>query len=334
MEKLKEIIFSYWEKNKLVPISIVFSFIFVFYSTYWGKKPMDDVFTILTDPVFSITSIILTVGLTIMYAKTEWINTLPHRLNVHFINTEGKYLASCYNVHVMPNSDLRALGQQVGAQMFGNQHLKFNPSLVLNKQNEPIKIKDKSNENEWVKFTDINFYLTTDQYNQVSAYYTIWNIYEKSHDTIYQLPSELPLHISTIKTEHLLSNNSESTNQFKKLPSIDISIYNHTYILNSPVIEGNGDYKYQIINESQAKAFIKDKSFKSAIGYETTAEILSDIFEMEIPFNRIQIKLKKGDQCLVFRIKDRVDKDKKYTKEEIKCMEKEFGILTKLSDEA
>ena len=66
------------------------------------------------------------------------------------------YLASCYNVQVMPNSDLRALGQQVGAQMFSNQQLKFNPSLSLNIQNKPIKILDKKNKKVWVKYNDIN----------------------------------------------------------------------------------------------------------------------------------------------------------------------------------
>ncbi|MBK7219784.1 MAG: DUF1874 domain-containing protein [Saprospiraceae bacterium] len=174
--------------------------------------------------------------------------------------------------------------------------------------------------------------MTTDQYNNASAYYTIWNINEKEHDAIYQIPSIDPFHHTSIKIEQLLSDDALSSDVFQKSVSLDIRSPK-IYILNSPVIEGNGDYKYQIIDINKAKSFIKNKQFTSAIGYESTAEILSTILELEIPYNRIQIKLNKGDQCLVFRIKDRVEKDRKLTKDEIKCLETELGILTKLSDE-
>lgn len=331
MSKYFHIISYYFKKNYIIPILLLISLGVVTYYTYWGKQEMGDFYSNYVDPVFSIFSILLTVGLTMMYAKTEWINTLPHRLNVHFINTKGKYLASCYNVHVMPNSDLRTLGQQVGAQMFDNQQLKFNPSLKLNVQNEPVQVLNSNKKKNWVKYSDVNFYLTTDQYNANSAYYTIWNINEKEHDSLKLEPSAKPLHESDqkISTKQLLSDDGESAVAFKSLQKINIATSVKLYIVNSPIIDGAGMYDYQIIDKEQAKTFIKDRSFISAIGHESTAEVLSAILGTKVEHNRIQIQLNKGDQCLVFRIKERIEEGRVYSRDDIEKMNTELGILTK-----
>ncbi|MBP7642560.1 MAG: DUF1874 domain-containing protein [Saprospiraceae bacterium] len=329
MSKYYHIVAHYWKKNFIIPILLFISLGVVAFYTYGGEQEIGSFYNYFVDPVFSIFSILLTVGLTMMYAKTEWVNTLPHRLNVHFINTKGKYLASCYNVHVMPNSDLRTLGQQVGAQMFENQQLKFNPSLKLNVQNEPIRVKNSSGKSCWVKYSDVNFYLTTDQYNENSAYYTVWNINEKEHDSLKLEPGTQPLHDNEISTKELLSDDGLSAVAFKTLQKINIQTGVKLYIVNSPIIDGAGMYDYQIIDKTQAISFIRGRSFISAIGHESTAEVLSAILGTKVEHNRIQIQLNKGDQCLVFRIKERIEEGRVYTRDDIEKMNTELGILTK-----
>ena len=79
-----------------------------------------------------------------------------------------------------------------------------------------------------------------------------------------------------------------------------------TYVLNSPILTGFGDWCYSgPISIDQAKRLL-DKGFVSAIGHQGTAELLSALLEQEIPCDRKAVELAPGDRALVFRLLERL----------------------------
>ena len=87
------------------------------------------------------------------------------------------------------------------------------------------------------------------------------------------------------------------------------------YILNTatlPLKEG-GEYlmEYLItarqISIDEAKELLEKEYFTSAVGHKATAELLTNILGVEIPFNRIQIELQPGDEVLAFLLKKRLE---------------------------
>jgi hypothetical protein len=78
------------------------------------------------------------------------------------------------------------------------------------------------------------------------------------------------------------------------------------YLLNTTVIPNDayGIWEIKQITKSQAKWYAK-KQFVSAIGHQSTAEIMSLILECEVPVNRISITPSPGDQCLCFKLAHR-----------------------------
>jgi len=79
------------------------------------------------------------------------------------------------------------------------------------------------------------------------------------------------------------------------------------YIMNSPVITSPGNYNYTLINIDEAKNWIAEKSWVSTIGYQETADVMTELLETKIYMNRISVSMNEGDEAIVFRLKKRVD---------------------------
>jgi len=82
------------------------------------------------------------------------------------------------------------------------------------------------------------------------------------------------------------------------------------YILNSatlPLKEG-GKYliKARQISVKEASELLKKEQFVSAVGHEATAQALSNVFGVTIPYNRTQITLQPGDKLISIILKKRL----------------------------
>lgn len=62
--------------------------------------------------------------------------------------------------------------------------------------------------------------------------------------------------------------------------------------------------------------------FVSCIGHSSTSQFVSQLLEMNIPMNRIQIKMEKDDQLIVVQILKRLEEGKILDQEEIERMYK------------
>jgi hypothetical protein len=82
------------------------------------------------------------------------------------------------------------------------------------------------------------------------------------------------------------------------------------YVLNSatlPLVEGKAYLiKAKQLSIQEASEMLKKEKFISAVGHEATAQMLSNIFGVNIPYNRIQIYLDHGDKLLSIILKKRL----------------------------
>ncbi len=95
--------------------------------------------------------------------------------------------------------------------------------------------------------------------------------------------------------------------------------------MNAPILTAEGGYEYKESSVSICRELIE--SYKnetdggcevmSAVGHQATADILTDLFGMEVPMNRINYQQETGDTAIVFKLNKRPEEGKILTKEEM-----------------
>ena len=73
-------------------------------------------------------------------------------------------------------------------------------------------------------------------------------------------------------------------------------------ILNTSILTCEGEYKLKQISLEEARELVKNNKFVSAIGYRSTAEILTMLLGEKIEENRINFVQEVGQKCLVFKL--------------------------------
>ncbi|HMT02319.1 MAG TPA: DUF1874 domain-containing protein [Burkholderiales bacterium] len=101
-------------------------------------------------------------------------------------------------------------------------------------------------------------------------------------------------------------------------------------ILNTSILTNYGYFRYQRIGLDWAKAIVQDE-FESAVGHQSTCDVLSALLEINVPLNRQMYKQEVGDTALVFKLNGRPEEGKILTVEEIEQMGYEFGLLTRVN---
>lgn len=86
--------------------------------------------------------------------------------------------------------------------------------------------------------------------------------------------------------------------------------------------------KIDEISIEDAKRLLAPGDFVSAVGHESTADILTRLLGLDIKFNRINISLDKGDMLIVFQLLGRLPEGKILTEEEIKALPYKFFLVT------
>jgi hypothetical protein len=86
------------------------------------------------------------------------------------------------------------------------------------------------------------------------------------------------------------------------------------YVLNSSTLPLEPGREYLIkakqLSVEEAKKILQSEAFVSAVGHQSTAEALTNVFGVEIKFNRIQIQLKPGDKLISIILKKRLEEGK------------------------
>ena len=101
-------------------------------------------------------------------------------------------------------------------------------------------------------------------------------------------------------------------------------------LFNGTVATTNGLYRIKDIKLETAKNYIKQNGFISAIGHEATAEIMSDLFEIKIPMNRIQFQQEVGQWAIVFKLNQRPPEGEVLERKELERIGYSFKIMERL----
>ena len=98
-------------------------------------------------------------------------------------------------------------------------------------------------------------------------------------------------------------------------------------ILNTSILTSTGMYELRDITLQEAQQLVKDNNILSAIGHQSTADILTTLLETTIHMNRIMFEQEQGQKALVFKLNGRPEEGKILTQQEIEQIGYKFQIL-------
>lgn len=105
------------------------------------------------------------------------------------------------------------------------------------------------------------------------------------------------------------------------------------YILNTPILTDYGVFSFdgpKTVDEIKA-ILAKSENVVSAVGHQSTANVLSQLLGQDIPMNRIQVSMTPGDKAIVFRLKTRLPEGAVLDEDQLRSLDYELGILHHLS---
>ena len=110
------------------------------------------------------------------------------------------------------------------------------------------------------------------------------------------------------------------------------------YFFNTSILTSYGIYSYKkrtLIDIKFCLGIDLDNNYEpiSAIGHESTAQIMSALLDYPIKVNRIQAKMEPGDCAYIFKMKGRPPEGKILSCEEIEEIGYEWGYLEMIRTE-
>lgn len=101
-------------------------------------------------------------------------------------------------------------------------------------------------------------------------------------------------------------------------------------ILNTTILTNDGVFALKTVSIDEIKTLIKGADILSAVGHQTTADVLTELLNRPVPMNRIQYAQNVGETAICFKLNGRPEEGKILTKEEIESIGYEFKILTRI----
>jgi len=100
----------------------------------------------------------------------------------------------------------------------------------------------------------------------------------------------------------------------------------NTFSLNM-LKETEATLKVSEVDTITVKSLLQSRNWESCVGHQGTADILTSLLGVDIPMNRIAVKMEKGDVAIVFQLMQRVEEGKVLTKEELEALPFKFLIV-------
>ena len=98
-------------------------------------------------------------------------------------------------------------------------------------------------------------------------------------------------------------------------------------LLNTSILTTTGRFELKDITLEEARNLVTENEILSAVGHQSTADILTTLLETEVPMNRIMFEQETGQKALVFKLKGKI-----LTAEEIHQIGFKFQLLTKIAN--
>lgn len=100
-------------------------------------------------------------------------------------------------------------------------------------------------------------------------------------------------------------------------------------LLNTSIITATGRYEMHEIGVDDAQAMVFNGNWRSAIGHEATARILSDLLQITVPVNRIEFTQQPRERAIVFKLRGRVEEGRILNREEIEAIGYDLYVMTR-----
>ena len=102
-------------------------------------------------------------------------------------------------------------------------------------------------------------------------------------------------------------------------------------LLNTSILTTAGVYELTDITLDQARQMVADNAgnLDSAIGHQSTAEIMTTLLGADVPVNRQMFTQEIGQQALVFKLNGRPQEGKILTTSDIEEIGYKFQLLTR-----
>jgi len=97
-------------------------------------------------------------------------------------------------------------------------------------------------------------------------------------------------------------------------------------ILNANVLTNHGDFSFRPVTLERAKELVAG-GFDSAVGHQSTCDVLTSVLGVPVPLNRVQYKQLPGEVALVFKLKGRIGEGVVMTAAEIEEVGYEFSVI-------
>lgn len=102
------------------------------------------------------------------------------------------------------------------------------------------------------------------------------------------------------------------------------------YLMNSPIITAEGDYRYLRITPATAAAIAATSTLVSAVGHTATAAAMSAVLDIPVECIRREIVMDAGDAAIVYRPKARLAEGQVLSDQELRAIPCELGLLERL----
>jgi len=104
------------------------------------------------------------------------------------------------------------------------------------------------------------------------------------------------------------------------------------YLLNSSIIPNEGDYRLANSNLHEAIDILMENEYNciSAIGHKATADILSTLLCVDVPVNRIAVKMEPWDKAIIFKLKERIEEGRVLNVTEINKIGYDIMLMVRL----
>lgn len=105
-------------------------------------------------------------------------------------------------------------------------------------------------------------------------------------------------------------------------------------LLNTCILTDYGTFNFQPLSLDEARALVREfegagKTIQSAIGHQSTAELLTTLLEFPVAANRMAYVQTVNDAALVLKLKARPPEGKVLSRAELEEIGYEFGLLTR-----
>jgi hypothetical protein len=91
--------------------------------------------------------------------------------------------------------------------------------------------------------------------------------------------------------------------------------------------------KVSEVSLPMVKALLQSQEWSSAVGHQSTADVLTALLGTSVPSNRVSVKLTKGDTLIAFQLLTRLEEGRVLTAEEIKALPYKFYLVELLPPE-